>query len=301
MLVDVAAAQLSTAPTINNTISSSIAPGLATWDPGHELTVTGQIRRSVHGPNRCTDVGSYPYIFESVGLATVPPSSPALGPGHNSCGGYPVSPGDVGLDGNFSFTLKGGGTSWSAGDGTLILSSIMLAEFGTANMTDFRSVICGKSTDYPVLSGIACPSAPEIYGRLASPDLNGDLVVDAGDITAFAPYLGLPITLVSGWQADFNHSGGYVDAGDLSYLAGRLGKNCDSKKAGEGDYAMDVRNLADPAVLEFLARYGMNAARVIAKWDEMNLSYDREAARSIAADDPRDRGSWSKLKTLYRE
>jgi len=302
VLVDISAAlSQSTAPTINNTVSSTIAPGLATWDPGHELTVAGQIRRSVHGPNRCTDLGSYPYIFKTVGIETWPSSSPALGPGHNSCAGYPFSSGEVGLDGNFSFTLKGGGSSWSAGDGTLVLGSIMEAQFGTADMIDYRYVLCGKSSDYPVLSEIACPSAPEIYGRLASPDLNGNLAVDMGDLSAFAAVLGLPITLVSGWQADFNHSGGTVDAGDLSYFVGRLGKNCASAKSTDGDYAMDVRNLADPTVLQFITEHDMNPASVIAHWEEMNLSYDREAARSVTADDLSERGSWSNFKTLYRE
>ena len=305
MLVDVSAAQQwSTAPTINNTISSSIAPGLATWDPADEVTITGQLRRSV-GPNFCTDMGSYIYIFDALAVRIVD-ANPAfgLGPGHMRCEGYPDGfyPG-ADLDGNFSFTMKGGGTSWSAGDGTQLLGSYVQLEFQAAHMLDFRYVICGNSSDYAALSGIGCPSAPEIYGRLASPDLTGDTAVDAADLVALAAYLGLPITLVSGWQADFNHSGFSVDAGDLSYFAGRLGKNCNSKKAGEGDYAMDVRNLADPAVLEFLARYGMNATSVIAKWEEMNLSYDREAARSIAADDAN--GSvqvpWRKVKAFYRE
>jgi hypothetical protein len=128
--------------------------------------------------------------------------------------------------------------------------------------------------------------------------------VDGSDLAAFAGYLGNPVTLESGWQADYNHSGPpTVDASDLAYFAGRMGKNCNSQKAGD-DYAMDVRNLDDPGIRRLMARVGISDADVIAAWAEMGLSYDRRLAADRIAGRPLPVAvvpvPWGTVKTLYR-
>jgi hypothetical protein len=108
----------------------------------------------------------------------------------------------------------------------------------------------------------------------------------------------------SGWQADYNHDD-FVDAGDVAYFGGRLGKNCNSQKA-DGDYAMDVRNLELPEFRGLMSRPDINltAADVIALWDQMDLSYDPDLAADAIAGRPMRAAAinvpWTNLKVLYR-
>ena len=121
-------------------------------------------------------------------------------------------------------------------------------------------------------------------------------------MSAFAGYLGATVTLQNGWQADYNHDG-FVDAGDTAYFAGRLGKNCNSQKAGES-YDMDIRNLSDPSVQDLLVLSSTDAAGVIAIWDQEGYSYDRSLIASVLAGHRFPTASesaiWSRVKTLYR-
>lgn len=223
--------------------------------------------------------------------------SPGLGTGHSFCSAVSQTPG-TDASGNFTFTVRGGGVSWSAGDGTSTRGSIVKVAFQEGEDVDYVTLLCGNSATYPVLSAYGgCPSAPEIYGKLASPDLTGDMFVDASDIPLLGSCItGQPTTLVWGWQADFNHDG-WADAQDIAYFAGRIQKSCASQKAGASDFDMNVSNLEDPTVGALLVRYGITRSSVIAMWDAMGLSYDRVAANRITASAGT---SWAEVKAKYR-
>jgi hypothetical protein len=158
-------------------------------------------------------------------------------------------------------------------------------------------VACGDAAIYP-LPG--CSQAPTVYGVLASPDLNASNTVDQSDIGLFGTMLGKTITLVSGWQADFNHSDPKVNSSDLAYIAARLNKNCGSQKVGSVAYDADIHNLELDYVVAFLDRVGITKAQILALWDEMGLSYDRSAAAAILSKPAADRPSWTEVKQLYR-
>lgn len=140
--------------------------------------------------------------------------------------------------------------------------------------------------------------APDLYGHLASPDLTGDTNVDSSDLSAFSDYLGDAITREWGWQADFNHSGGYVDAGDLSYFSARWGKSCSSSKAGDA-YMADVNNLENAGIQALMARAGITAADVLAYWDAQGWTYDRDVATRIASASL-ERRDWGSVKQIFR-
>jgi hypothetical protein len=161
-------------------------------------------------------------------------------------------------------------------------------------------VSCGDAAIYP-LPG--CSQAPTVYGVLASPDLNADKFVDGGDWALMATLLGKTITLVTGWQADFNHVGTSVNAGDLAYLAARLGQNCSSKKMGSVSYDADIHNLEVDYVEATLDRLSITKAQILAYWDEMGFSYDQSAVGTIlsASDPGTERPSWTTVKKLYRD
>lgn len=283
----------------NNHVSSSISGAdKATWDPGDAVTVSGQLR--AFAGQQCIDGGPINPQYDGFDLKFVsaePPLSASLGLGHNFCTSVASTPG-TDINGNFIFSVRGGGVSWSAGDGTQVRGSVVKINFQEDKDIDNVTLLCGNSATYPILSAYGgCPSAPEIYGKLASPDLTGDLFIDSSDFPVFASFLtGQPASLVSGWQADFNHDG-WADAGDVAYFAGRVGKNCMSQKSDTGDFAMDVRNLSNPAVVAFLGRYGITRSGAIAFWEAMGLSYDRSAASRIQAEQAR---SWSTVKAQYR-
>lgn len=162
-------------------------------------------------------------------------------------------------------------------------------------------VACANSTVYFEPPGCF---GPFIYGQVASPDLNGSGRVDGADIAVFANFLGDPVTLESGWQADFNHVGSFVNAGDLAYLAGRMDKECleGQQKVGVNNYQMDVENLMREDLRSFMAQHDITVAQILAAWDDMGFTYDSTAAvRILTSDESANQSSsWSELKTLYR-
>jgi hypothetical protein len=154
-----------------------------------------------------------------------------------------------------------------------------------------------------------CNDAPAIYGVLATPDLvvtpDDEETVDSSDIALFATYLGQTVTKVFGWQANFNHAGATIDAGDLAYFSGRLYKSCSSSKAGAGSgYQMEVRNLLNPELEALMATHSITKSQVVAIWEANGWTYDREAAGKILAGTPspiaRELVDWGKVKTHYR-
>jgi hypothetical protein len=286
-------------------VTSTIAPGKANWDPADPVTISGTIH--TNGGEPCVNDGTLSnadsLVLELVGPDESNGSWSALD--YYECEGRShirFTPGSD-ASGHFSFSIKGGGVSWVLGDGVETYRGAWI------RLTFWKSgdkyiVSMGDDSTYPVLPGCSqSPLAETIYGQLASCDLNSSGTVDASDVTSFANYLGYGVTPQSGWQADYNHSG-WVDGSDLSYLAGRLGKNCSSQKAG-GDYAMDVRNLELAYLQDYLHSVGLTRAEVIAQWNAMGLSYDRDAAVTVLAGTVRrtegaEAAPWSAVKTLYR-
>ncbi len=243
----------------------------------------------------------------SSSVVTVHPVTQGVGltGGHGNCSGshsWSFPAGGTTPDGHFSFTLGGGGVSWLGGSGLTNLASWVELEFRDCNGGSLARVSCGNSATYSVLPG--CANSPEIYGEVASPDLNGTGGVDGSDLIVWNMFGGHPVTAESGWQADFNHVNPNVDASDLAYLAGRMGKFCveGQQKTGEPSYQMDVSNLERDDVRAVMANHGITIAHILAAWDAMGLSYDKETAASILASDEtgEQSSSWSRVKTLYR-
>lgn len=115
---------------------------------------------------------------------------------------------------------------------------------------------------------------------------------------------GEPVTLASGWQADFNNVGSNVNASDLAYLAGRLGAACSAQKAStyEQSFQMRIENLKRSEVRSLLQRTGVSVPQILAAWDEMGLSYDRSRAGEVLTSDDSfvANAAWSSIKKLYR-
>ena len=88
--------------TVNNTVTSALS-GRANWDPADLLTVTGQLRDN--GGGNCGDVG---VVANADRLIVTIENA-----GHARCGGqsFTVTPG-TDANGNFSFSMKGGGVSF---------------------------------------------------------------------------------------------------------------------------------------------------------------------------------------------
>ena len=293
--------------TIDNDIRGTILGVEKTYDPADPLQVSGTLLDN-SGVN--CHAGDPVANLES-GIVTVHPVTPGTGltGGHGNCTGekswsYSVATIHFGgEEGDFSFMLGGGGVSWLTGSGVANLGSWVEVEFFDDACNPAGHISCGNSGVYSVLPG--CANSPEIYGAVASPDLNGTGMVDGSDLAVLTSlFLGHHVTLESGWQADFNHLGPNVDASDLAYFAGRMGKLCleGQQKAGAPSYQMDVENLDREDVRSVMAEHGISVAQILAAWESMGFSYDREAAATILT---RDEGgerasSWSRVKTLYR-
>lgn len=282
---------------INNTVTGTIIHH--TWDPADPLTISGTLLDNING--HCQDAPVVSNVSEvEVDLYPAPPPFTTYDR-HVSCTGETelfFSPG-TDASGHYSIPLgRGGGCSWVTGNGVENLAAWIKLTFwqGTAKW----QVACGDGAVYQVLPG--CSEAPTVYGVLASPDLTANGFVDSSDMSLFAgSFFGKPITLVSGWQADFNHVGRpNVDTADLAYIAWRLGKNCGSQKVETVAYDADIHNLELDYVVAVLDRAGITKAQILAIWDEMGLSYDRSAAAAILSEPATERPSWTEVKQLYR-
>lgn len=284
----------------NNVVEGTIIAN--TWDPDDALTISGRVWEATAGCEEEDVIAN----ADSIVVWIEAPDDPSSGPGHTLCGApahrRAFSPG-TDSNGDYSVTIDGGGVSFLTDPGEGYCGARVYLLFKEGSGTVGR-VVCGRQEDWP--DCFPCDDAPAIYGVLASPDLVGiDLTVDASDLSQFTVYFGKPITKVFGWQADFNHTGGNVDASDFSYFAGRWGKNCESSKAGVGSgYQMDVRNLLVPEIEEFMATHSITKSQVVAIWEESGWTYDHEAATAVLAGAPvplaGEPMDWGKVKVLYR-
>jgi hypothetical protein len=261
--------------TSNNSVQGTIIAN--TWDPADPLTISGALHdnNGVH----CQQGDPIPNVDSLIVYVNQPDDPGAFFGQHRACSGttrLAFAPG-TNSQGQFSFTIQGGGPSWFTGPGQTQRASWLHLVFKKNNGQCWE-VSAGNSSIYP-LPG--CASSPGVYGVLASPDLDGDLDVDSADQSLFESVLGL--SAADHWQADFNHSGVTIDSSDLAYFAGRTGKNCSSQKVGGDTYDMNVRNLAIKEVSEILSEHGLDLRRVLALWDEMGLTYDRAAAAELVA------------------
>lgn len=244
----------------NNVVEGTIIAN--TWDPEDPLTISGRLWEVTSGCEEQYVVANADSVVVRIGDANDPESNP----GHILCGTpdyrRAFSPG-TDSNGDFSVTIEGGGVSFLTDPGGGYCGSRITLIFKEGS-GEVGRVVCGVQENWS--SCFPCDDAPAIYGVLASPDLNGDGYVDTSDLGVFANYyLFEPVTKTSGWRADFNHVDDIVDASDLSYLAGRLGRNCDSGKArAGGEHQMNVHNLLVSEVAELMATHSITKSQVVA-------------------------------------
>lgn len=295
-----------------NTVHSAIYPTKTTFDPRDALRVGGWIIKGTEAELRpCESNGPLPQQDIIQMYVDVDPGQYSTG--QQFCFGTYSN--DLQLSNPFLFGWPGGGVSWKHNQNPATgLGTYVMIEAREAN--HFWVLVCGDRVEYPQLPGPGCGSgpngsaSPEIYGQVGSPDLNGDLRVDQADLDNFGlNYLGHTVTTSNGtnlnyWQADFNDSG-YVDSGDVAYLAGRVGACCgagcvEAKTSVGNDYAMRIENLLDDGVQRFLQQSGVVSLEVLRLWDEMGLSWDRTKVQQIASASHTAGLTWSEAKQLYR-
>ncbi len=239
--------------------------------------------RSPVGASDCTDAGPF---TGAVSQAFIDMSVPwgNTGGTQSFCSNqmtispYPPQPYNN-PTGRYAFNVdQGGGVSWLTGSEYISQFRGWIMWMYWYVQGDVWWLTLANSSEYPVVPGCGGGGyAPAVYGKLASPDLDGNGIVNDQDQDLLeANYLGQPVTQVMGWQADFNHQGPNVDASDLAYFAARkwtcCSEICPGGGGGEeidssrGEYDARIENLTDTYLLSLMARTGLTRAGELNGW-----------------------------------